>query len=490
MYTYQDLIAIPEEDEKRRLEFVKALISQHKSSDLYKMAVTGCQYNAKRNTSIINYQKTLRKIDGREVVDRWSPNHKTTRNFFSYFTTQQNQYLLGNGVVWNEESTAERLGDDFDTQLQRAGKMALVQGESFGFFNLDHIDVFGLTEFAPLYDEENGALRAGVRFWQVDPQKPLRATFYEEDGYTNYIWNDREENGKRELVGRVLEPKRAYKLKLRSTEVDGTEIYDGENYPTFPIVPLWANEEKQSELVGIQEQIDAYDLIKNGFLNDLDTAQIYWLLKGAGGMDDTDLVKFLERIHSTKMASLDDDQSAEAVTVQIPYDAREKLLDRIEKDLYKDYMALNVDEIKGGAVTATQIEAAYEPLNSKADMYEYQVIQFVSGILEVAGIDDEPTFTRSKLVNVNESIGAVLQGADYLSEDYTTEKILNLLGDGDRAEEIIEQMESDELEMGDNLEDEEVLEEDITEGLEEEVDEDTAGMEEVMAMLESLLKEI
>ena len=250
MYTYQDLLLIPEDDEKQRMNFVRSVIEQHKGSPLYAVAVMGCQYNAKRNTSIMNYQKTLRKIDGREVPDLWSPNHKTTRNFFSYFTTQQNQYLLGNGVTWNNDDTAEKLGDDFDTQLQKAGKLALVQGESFGFFNLDHMDVFGLTEFAPLYDEENGALRAGVRFWQVDPSKPLRATFYEEDGYTNYIWNEREEDSTaRDSSGRVLKEKTPYILKLRTTEADGTEIYDGENYPAFPIVPLWANEEKQSELV-------------------------------------------------------------------------------------------------------------------------------------------------------------------------------------------------------------------------------------------------
>lgn len=507
MYTYQDLIAIPEDDAAGRMNFVRNVINQHKASEQYRMAVTGREYNAKRNTSIINYQKTLRKIDGREVIDRWSPNHKTTRNFFAYFTTQQNQYLLGNGVTWNEESTAEKLGKDFDTQLQKAGKMALVQGESFGFFNLDHVEVFGLTEFAPLYDEENGALRAGVRFWQVHENKPLRATFYEEDGYTNYIWNERPDYTKdSDKNGRILQEKTKYILKTKTTEADGTEIYDGENYPSFPIVPLWANDDKQSELVGIQEQIDAYDLIKNGFLNDLDTAQIYWLLKGAGGMDDTDLVRFLDRIHSSKVASLDDDQSAEAVTVQIPYDAREKLLDRLEADLYKDYMALNVDEIKGGAVTATQIEAAYEPLNSKADQYEYQVIKFIDGILAVAGIEDEPTFTRSKLVNVNESVGTVLQAAEYLDEQYVTEKILSILGDGDKAEEILERMEADELEMGDNLEDEEDLlgeEEDLladeTEELEdtEEVEETeeletegATGMEDVLAMLEKLLKEI
>lgn len=492
MYTYQDLIAIPEDDEKRRMDFVRAVISQHKGSEQYRIAIMGCEYNAKRNTSTINYQKTLRKLDGREVIDQWSPNHKTTRNFFSYFTTQQNQYLLGNGVTWNEESTAEALGEDFDTQLQRAGKIALVQGESFGFFNLDHMDVFGLTEFVPLYDEENGALRAGVRFWQVDPQKPLRATFYEEDGYTNYIWNERPElNDGND--GRILKDKTPYILKLRTTEADGTEIYDGENYPTFPIVPLWANEEKQSELVGIQEQIDAYDLIKNGFLNDLDTAQIYWILKGAGGMDDTDLVKFLERIHMQKMASLDDDQSAEPVTVDIPYAAREQLLTRLETDLYKDYMALNIDEIKGGAVTATQIEAAYEPLNSKADMYEYQVIKFLKGILTVAGIEDEPSFTRSKLINVNESIGAILSASQLLDADYCVEKILNILGDGDRTEEILERMEADELEMGGIDEEEDMLgldEELMAEEAEEEPTEDTADMQSVIDMLEKLLKEI
>lgn len=497
MFTYQDLIAIPEDDVKRRMDFVRAVISQHKGSELYKTAVMGCEYNAKRNTSIMNYQKTLRKLDGREVLDKWSPNHKTTRNFFSYFTTQQNQYLLGNGVTWNEETTADKLGEDFDTQLQRAGKMALVQGEAFGFFNLDHIDVFGLTEFAPLYDEENGALRAGVRFWQVDPSKPLRATFYEEDGYTNYIWNERQDIAKDEQQGRILKEKTPYILKLRTTAADGTEIYDGENYPTFPIVPLWANEEKQSELVGIQEQIDAYDLIKNGFLNDLDTAQIYWILKGAGGMDDTDLVRFLERIHSTKTASLDDDQSAEAVTVQIPYDAREKLLDRLERDLYKDYMALNVDEIKGGAVTATQIEAAYEPMNSKADMYEYQVIKFIKGILAVAGIDDEPSFTRSILVNVNESVGTVLEASQVLDADYVTEKILNLLGDGDKTEEILERMAADELEMGDNLEDEEMVDEsedelldDTEDLLGEEETEETADMEQLLETLQKLLEDM
>lgn len=449
MITYQDLALISPDDENRRMAFVRSVIQDHKSSDLYKIAVMGDEYDHKRNTTITRYEKTLRTLSGREVVDKWSPNHKTTRNFFNYFTTQQNQFLLGNGVSWNEDSTAEKLGKDFDTKLQKAGKIALVQGEAFGFFNLDHLEIFELKEYAPLYDEENGSLRAGVRFWQIDDRKPLRATLYEEDGYTSYIWNERDEEGKLIDGGRIYEPKKPYIQKIKTSEADGMEIYDGENYPTFPIIPLWGNPLHQSELVGIQEQIDAYDLIKNGFLNDLDTAQLYWVIKGAGGMDDPDLAQFMMRLKQTHFASLEEGQDAEPVTVQIPYQAREQLLDRLERDLYKDYGALNIEEIKGGAVTATQILAAYEPLNTKADQFEYCVIDFLKGILNIAGIQDEnPTFTRSKLINVSEDIQTILQAETVLDEEYITRKVLEYLGDGDKADEIIERKEADELERG------------------------------------------
>lgn len=440
MVTYQDLQNVGL-DENKRIAFVLSCIQQHKNTDLYKTAVTANEYDRKRNVTIMQYVKTLRTITGQEVPDQWSPNHKSTRNFFGYFTTQQNQFLLSNGATWGDPSTGEKLGADFDVQLQKAGKAALVGGVSFGFWNFDHMEVFKVTEFAPLLDEENGSLRAGVRFWQIDSSKPLRATLYEEDGYTDYIWNQRDET----KTGAILNPKRSYKQIAVTSEADGTEIMDWENYPGFPIIPLWANPHHQSELVGIREQIDAYDLIKNGFLNDLDTAQVYWILRGAGGMDDEDAVRFLERLHMTKIANLDADQIAEPVTVQIPVEARERLLDRLERDLFKDYMALDVDQIRNGAVTATQILAAYEPLNVKADQYEYCVHEFLHGLLKIVGIDDEATFTRSKLVNVSEEVQTIVTASQVLDEQYVMEKILTILGDGDKAEEMKEAMQASEM---------------------------------------------
>ena len=444
MKTYQDLLNVGQ-DENERMDFVLKVINEHKSSDLYRTAQIADDYFRQRNTTIMNYQKTLYNLQGKTVDDLWSANYKLASNYFKRFVTQENQFLLGNGINWGKEETKAKLGDDFDTQVQKAGRAALCGAVSFGFWNLDRLYVFTVNEYAPLVDEEDGALKAGVRFWQIDSSKPLRATLYEEDGYTDYIWRKGE--------GSILKPKRKYIQKTRSTPADGTEIYDGENYPTFPIVPLWGNPQHQSEIVGIRAEIDAYDIVKSGFADDLDTAQIYWILHNTGGMEDTDLAQFIERLHIVHAASVDDaaGTAVDAHTVEIPHESREKLLDRLEADLYKDYMALNTETIAAGAATATQIRAAYEPLNSKADEYEYCVLEFLNGIMEVAGIDDTPSFTRSVMINVQEEVQTMVQAASYLPEDYITRRVMTLFGDAELVDEALAEKDAENIQRLSNV---------------------------------------
>lgn len=440
MKTYQDLLAIGE-DEQQRMAFVKQCILQHKTTGMYKNAWVADQYNRHINVTINQYQKILYTVSGKAIPDIWSANFKMACRHFHRFIVQENQFLLGNGVSWENEATADKLGTkeyEFDTQLSILGKYALIHGVAFGFFNLDHLDVFSVLEFVPLYDEENGSMRAGIRFWQVAPNKPLRATLYEEDGYTDYMWIDGREE--------ILNPKRSYKRKIVNNAVDGDRIYDFENYPNFPIIPLWGNSEHQSEIIGLREQIDCYDLIKSGYANTVDEASIvYWTIQNAGGMDDIDLAKFVERMKTIHAATMDDTAMAQSHTQDAPYASREALLDRLDKDLYRDAMALDTDNIASGAVTATQIKAAYEPLNSKADDYEYQVITFINKLLALAGIDDTPTFTRSMLVNVEETVQTLVQSAQYLPSDYVTTKILEVFGDGDKTDDILKQMSEDEI---------------------------------------------
>lgn len=481
MITYQDLAEVREKnDEQDVMRFVYGAIQSHKQSEEYKTAVIAEEYHARRNVTIMEYRKLLYTISGEAVPDNYSANHKLCSNFFFRLTTQQNQYLLGNGVNWNNDDTADKLGDDFDTVLQDAGEDALICGTSFGFWNYDHLEEFNLREFKPMYDEEDGSLKAGIRFWQIADDKPLRATLYELDGYTDYIWGRRADDKK--LVGEILHEKRKYILKVATSEADGEVIYDGENYPTFPIVPLYANRHKQSELVGMREDIDAYDLIRSGFANDLDdVSQIYWIIQNAGGMDDIDLAKFLDRLRTVKAAVVEDDGArAESHTIDVPYASREALLTRLRSDIYEDYMALDTKEIAGGAVTATQIKAGYEPLSSKTDKYEYQIRKFLKNILELAGIDDKPSFNRSAVVNSKEEIDIILSAADYLSSQYVTEKILSLLGDIDRLDDVLDELDEADMERfndeGEGLLDE-GAEMDLQGNMEPEEDDPFAGLE-------------
>lgn len=429
--------------EKDRQAFVWQAINEYKNSNIYKKAVIGYDYYRRKNVTIRQYQKLLYTITGQAVPDNYSANYKLCNNFFQIFTKQEVSHLLGNGVTFNDKGTKDALGGSlFDNQITRSALAAIWGGVSFNFFNLDHIDVFKATEFVPLFGEEDGGLHAGIRFWQIDNSKPLRVTLYEEDGYTEYKYKGGECT--------VLQNKRAYMLNIQKNDAAYFEILEGKNYPSFPIVPLWANEEHQSELEGLREKIDAYDLLQSGLCNTIDDASIiYWTITNAGGMDDIDLVKFIEHMKTVKAATVDEQGSkAEAHTIDVPYQASTNTLQELRDSLYRDAMALDTDKIIAGNVTATAIEASYENLSLKTDAFEMCVTDCIKGLLSLAGINDDPKYNRSKTVNMMENTQTVLLAAPYLDN----ETILNHLQwlSPDEIPEILKRLTREEAERYDN----------------------------------------
>ena len=217
---------------------------------------------------------------------------------------------------------------------------------------------------------------------------------------------------------KVLKDKQRYIKTTRKTEAAGIEEEEGENYPGFPIIPMYANDIKESEIVGLREAIDCYDLIKSGFANNIDEAQeIYWLIKNAGGMDDTDLMQFMERMRVVRGASLPDGVDADAHTMEIPTEAREKLLALLKTDLYEDAQIVNVKELSSGSKTATEIRAAYQPMDDKCGDFEYQIREFIRKLFALIGIEDEPSFKWNRIANQTEETNMVLAAANYLDDE-------------------------------------------------------------------------
>lgn len=453
MYTYQDLLEVLDKTNSGNtdtplLQFVRGAIDKHKSDTKslanYETAVLADEYYRHRDRTIVEYQRLLYEVNGQAKIDEWGANYKLSSNFLFMAINQLNQYLLSNGVAWVKSDTGKRLGSDFDERLQEAGTEALKCGVSFGFVNYDHVEVFNLREFVPFYDEITNQLMAGIRFWQLSSDKPLRATLYTMDGTIEMVWGEKGEISVE--GGRVLKPLTPYIKVVKGAPADPDKVYDGENYPTFPIIPFYGIN-KQSELLGRREKIDCFDLLFSGFANTVDeAAYIYWAIEGAGGMKDTDLSKFRERMRKLHAAAVGDEQRITANAVEAPYASREAILQRLRDDIYEDFMMVDTASIKSGSVVTAQIEAAFHNLDTKANLFEFCILNWLSGICEVLGIEgEEPTLTRSKIINVQEQITTVLSAAEYLTEDYITTKILTLLGDGDKASDIIKERTAEDM---------------------------------------------
>ena len=418
MLTYQDLLAVGQEDEARGA-FCRDAVNAFKCTKAYIEAQDGERYYNKHNTTIEQYQKMLYTLSGKQVSDIFSSNFKTKTLIFHRLCQQQVQYVLGNGLKLEKPENKAKLGKDFDFKLQLAAKRAMAGGRAFGFWNVDHLEVFGYADtpsqpgFCPLYSEETSQLMAGIRYWSrvIGENVVFRCTLYEPDGYTEYR---QEDNG----PVKVLEKKRGYIKTIVKTEVAGVEEEIESNYAGLPIIPLYANDSHESELIGIKESVDCYDYIKNGLANDIDdTAGFYWILKNEGGMDDPDLAKFIQRMKSVRAAVVEDGTEATAHTLEIPTDARQLMIELLRKDIYEDFQALDVTTLSAAAKTTQEIQAAYQAQDNKCADFEYYILDFVQQILELAGIKDNPTLTWNRVVNQSEQTSMVLQSANYLSDE-------------------------------------------------------------------------
>lgn len=432
MLTYQDFVEAGGAD---REGFILEAIERHKSGKAYRTARMADAYDRQENITINCYVQKVFDITGSKLVDFTASNNKIASNFFHRLNTQRTMYSLGQGVsfidadeVGGEDTTKEKLGRHFDHDLRTLAYCALIHGVCFGFWNLDRMFVFPLTEFVPLWDECDGTLRAGIRFWRIDQSRPMQAVLYEADGYTRF-------QGRRDAGGaagerlEAVEGKRPYIEKTSYTPADGIEqVVGGENYSALPVVPMWGSRLHQSTLVGMRQAIDSYDLIRSGFANDLtDCAQIYWLVSNAGGMSDKDLQKFLDRLKINHVALVDSDDggNAQAYTQEVPYAARQAYLQSIRDGIYEDFGALDVHTVAAGA-TNDHIDAAYQPMDEEASDFEYQVSEFVQQLLALMGIEDTPVFKRTRISNQREQVDMVMGEAQYLDRETILRKLPNI----------------------------------------------------------------
>lgn len=464
LLTFQDF----QEAGKDKGAFISQAITNHKASREYRIARDADLYDRQQNSTINSYVQRIFSLSGTPVEDFTASNSKIASNFFHRLNTQRCAYSLGNGVSFASarlqddefggtalvDSTKQTLGKHFDVDLYNICYKGLIHGVSFGFLYNDRLYCFPLTEFVPFWDEYDGTLGAGVRFWQLAPDKPMMAVLYEKDGYTKYASMV---DGDSSTL-QVVQEKRPYILKIATIAATGdTAVVGAKNYSSLPIVPFWGSKLKQSTLVGMKQAIDSFDLIRSGFANDLtDCSQVYWIVENCGGMTDEDLARFRDRLHLSHIASIpnaDEGAAAKPYTQDIPYAARKQYLDDIRAGIYEDFGGLDVHTIAAGA-TNDHIDAAYQPLDENADDFEYNVVEFIQQLLSLKGIEnDDPIFKRNRISNQQEQVDMVLSAANYLDDRTILEKLPFITVD--EVARILKEKGTEDMERFDDAQDSE-----------------------------------
>ena len=431
-YTYQDWLAASNTD---RIAMLEKIVRDYKASDDFQSGLTANEYFRTDNTEVRNKMlmqpraveykettgngktRTRKKAQPVKIVG-----NRVRSGFFPRFVIQQNQFLLSNGVTLDNADLKRRLGLGFDKELERCGEKALLHGVCWGFWNCDHLEIIeavkdGLSGAVALLDEETSEPMVLIQFWQINQNRPLYLRVFSPDGVVKYRM------GKEELE-EIPDTRRPYVVRTQS-DAYGPVTITGENYGgRLPVVPLWASEERRSELTpAIKSKIDLYDRIFSDFGDNLDRANdVYWVLNNFGGTLD-DVAEMLEQINRVKaVANMTDgtgtSSTAELKTVDVPYAARQTALDILQKQMENDFMAMSMDELTGGSLTNVAIKTASLNLNLKTDRFEWQCFNFVQKILELIGVKTEKiTFKRQELVNRSEIVNDLSLMRDYIDQE-------------------------------------------------------------------------
>nr|DAG25132.1 MAG TPA: PORTAL PROTEIN [Caudoviricetes sp.] len=414
MLTYQDFETL----RSQGIEvFIKKAIQEFQSSEFYRRGLKAHLYY-KGDNDILHRLQWFYDSTGLKREDNFKANNQVPCEFYKKITKQLNSYLLANGVTV-EDKIKDNLPRKFDIKIQKAGLYAILAGCSWTYCYKNNdgkfdLDVFSGIEFIPLFDEFTGQVKAGIRYFRIDENKPYNVEFYELDGITRL----REEKKTGNFY--IVEEKRAYITNKKVTAFS-EEITGSKNFGLLPVIPFWGNDIKESSLTtALKNKIDLYDIIESDFGNNLeDSKDVYWVLKNYNGQD---LGEFLADYKYYKSIKVDDDGDATPHTLEVPYQARQTALEIIKKDIYDSAMALDTSVLSGGSLTNIAIKAMMTDLDLKADDFENEALDYMDNLLllyrEITGDTTETkvNFIRRGIVNDTEIVENIVKMRNDISQ--------------------------------------------------------------------------
>jgi len=151
-----------------------------------------------------------------------------------------------------------------------------------------------------------------------------------------------------------------------------------------PFIQFSNNHYETGDLDQYKGQIDAYDIVMNGFVNDVvDVQQVILVLKGYGG---SGLDEFMAELREHKSIKLDDDEDAntgvDTLNIDIPVEARNSLLAKLNDDIYTFGQGLDPNKVQmGTAVSGVALKMMHSELEMKAAKTESEFTPSINRLI-------------------------------------------------------------------------------------------------------------
>lgn len=255
------------------------------------------------------------------------------------------------------------------------------------------------------------------------------------DTYTIYeYWNDTQCIAYRLKAGDELEQLIPYQMFV----VDPVLCEMSERYQhhvgEIPFFPFFNNNIDTNDLENIKPLIDVYCKVFSGFVNDLeDIQEVIFVLTNYGGAD---LKQFIRDLKEYKAIQIEDEGDGDhsgvsTLTIELPVEAREKLLSITRKCIFEQGMGIDPDPENFGNSSGVALSFLYSLLELKSGLQETEFqlsfSLFIRCICRLMGIEIKDdtivqTWTRTAVKNDQELSQIAAQSKGIISDETIVEK--------------------------------------------------------------------
>lgn len=403
IFTLNDILSNNMDELKQNID---RAIEIDKSDARHTEIKNGLNYYANK-TDILSAQKYYYDAEGNQQTDSTRANHRVTHSFYPLLIKQKVGYLLGKPINFACEDKNVNdylksiLGAKWNMTAQELLKNASNKGDEWLYCYIDRAGEFTYTvcpteQIIPLYDN---AFKTNL------------------DGVIRYYTAQN-------LAGEEIQYIEFWTREKVLYFVDGNYINEsahftvngkGYSFGELPFIQFRNNSEQTTDLSLVKDLIDSYDSVVSGLANDLDDIQdAVFVLKGYQGTDPSE---FNNNLRYFKLIKIDEGGGVDKLEVNIPIEAKDSHLKRLEDDIYRLGMGVDVSAEKLGNSSGVALKFIYSLLDLKADMAQAQFAQGIEHFLKVISnwygtIYGTPferdavkvTFNRSFIVNTKEQI--------------------------------------------------------------------------------------